>query len=144
MNLLLLLVLFSSCSNQIVMKKIIFTENAPAPIGPYSQATEAMGFIFISGQIAIHPATGAVVEGDVSAQAKQVMENLKAIIIASGCTMENVMKCTIYLTDMNDFGKVNEVYGSYFTSEPPARETIEISALPKNLNVEISAIVLKP
>lgn len=125
------------------MKKIIHTDNAPQAIGPYSQATEANGLVFISGQIAIDPATGNVVEGDVSTETKQVMQNLKSITEAAGCTMQDILKCTIFLRDMNDFATVNTIYGSYFTSEPPARETVAVAGLPKNVRIEISAIVLK-
>ncbi len=127
-----------------MMKNIIYTDNAPKPIGPYSQAVEANGFIFISGQIAIDPETGNVIETtDIKIETKQVMENLKAIIEASGSSMAFVVKCTIFLRDMKTFTDVNSVYGEYFKENPPARETVEVSGLPKNVQVEISAIVVK-
>ncbi len=127
-----------------MMKNIILTGNAPLPIGPYSQAVEANGFIFISGQIAINPETGMMIEhADIKAETRQVMENLKEIITASGSSMSNIVKCTIFLRDMKSFGDVNSVYHDYFQNDPPARETVEVSGLPKNANVEISAIALK-
>lgn len=125
------------------MKKIIFTDKAPKPIGPYSQATEANGFIFISGQIAIDPAVSNMIQGDVKAEAEQVMKNLQAIIAEAGCSMEDVLKCTIFLRDMNDFADVNAVYGSYFTEHAPARETVAVAGLPKDARVEISAVVMR-
>ncbi|MBC8172775.1 MAG: RidA family protein [Chitinophagales bacterium] len=123
------------------MKKIIYTDAAPKPIGPYSQAVEANGFIFISGQIAIDPSTGNMINGDVKTEAEQVMKNLQAIITAAGGEMNHVVKCTIFLIDMKDFAEVNMIYGKYFTADPPARETVAVSDLPKNAKVEISAIV---
>ncbi len=125
------------------MKRIITTENAPKAIGPYSQAVEANGLVFVSGQIALDPRTGTVVEGDIKAQAKRVMENGKAILAAAGCGMEKVVKTTIYLKSMGDFAAVNEVYGSYFPSNPPARATLEVSRLPKDVVVEIDFIAIK-
>ena len=134
---------FASCSNsRSAMKNVIYTPNAPAPIGPYSQATEAGGFVFISGQIAINPANGEMYTGgDIAVETRQVMENLKAIVEQSGSTMGNVLKCTIFLRDMNDFAAVNAVYGEYFPEYPPARETVAVVGLPKNARVEISAMV---
>jgi 2-iminobutanoate/2-iminopropanoate deaminase len=136
---------FVSCSTgSHAMKSVIYTPNAPAPIGPYSQATEAGGFIFISGQIAINPANSEMYTGDdISAETRQVMENLKAIVTQSGCTMKDIMKCTIFLRDMNDFAAVNAVYGEYFPEYPPARETVAVVGLPKNARVEISAVVVR-
>jgi 2-iminobutanoate/2-iminopropanoate deaminase len=125
------------------MKKIIFTDKAPKPIGPYSQAVEANGVVYVSGQIAIHPATNNMLNGDVKAEAEQVMKNLQAIITAAGCFMENVVKSTIFLRDMKDFAVVNTVYGSYFAENPPARETVAVLDLPKNAKVEISVMVVK-
>ena len=122
------------------MKKIIATEKAPAAIGPYSQATRYGDLLFVSGQIAINPATGEIVEGDIQAQTKQVLENVKAIIEAAGMTMQNVLKCSCFLQDMEDFVKFNSVYGEYFAENPPARETVEVGRLPKNVLVEVSAI----
>jgi 2-iminobutanoate/2-iminopropanoate deaminase len=120
------------------MKKIITTDSAPAPIGPYSQAVEAGNFVFVSGQIPIHPATGDLVTGDIKAETRQVMENIKAILAAAGLTFASVIKTSIFLKDMQDFALVNEVYGSYFTSDFPARETVQVAGLPKNVNVEIT------
>jgi 2-iminobutanoate/2-iminopropanoate deaminase len=125
------------------MKTIINTTNAPAPIGPYSQSVAANGFLFVSGQIALNPATGELVTGDVEAEARQVMANLQAILTEAGIDFSSVVKTTIFLKDMNDFARVNEVYGSYFTSNFPARETVQVAALPKNVNVEISVIAIK-
>jgi 2-iminobutanoate/2-iminopropanoate deaminase len=125
------------------MKTIINTTNAPAPIGPYSQSVAANGFLFVSGQIALNPATGELVTSDVEAEARQVMANLQAILTEAGIDFSSVVKTTIFLKDMNDFARVNEVYGSYFTSNFPARETVQVAALPKNVNVEISVIAIK-
>ncbi|MCD8740709.1 RidA family protein [Mucilaginibacter roseus] len=124
------------------MKTIINTTNAPAPIGPYSQAVKANGFLFVSGQIALNPATGELVLDDVKTETKQVMENLKAILTEAGADFSSVIKTGIFLKDMNDFATVNEVYGSYFTDNFPARETVQVAALPKNVNVEISVVAL--
>ncbi|MGZ4000637.1 MAG: RidA family protein [Mucilaginibacter sp.] len=125
------------------MKKIIKTNNAPAPIGPYNQAVEAGGFVFVSGQIPLDAVTGEIVTGDIKAETKKVMDNIGAILIEAGLNFGNIVKTSIFLTDMQSFGSVNEVYGSYFTDQFPARETIQVSALPKNVNVEISVIALK-
>ncbi|MGZ3777562.1 MAG: RidA family protein, partial [Mucilaginibacter sp.] len=126
-----------------IMKKIIKTNNAPAPIGPYNQAVEAGGFVFVSGQIPLDAVTGEIVTGDIKAETKKVMDNIGAILIEAGLNFSNIVKTSIFLTDMQSFGSVNEVYGSYFTDQFPARETIQVSALPKNVNVEISVIALK-
>lgn len=138
-------VIFASCSSKnAVMKSVIYTPLAPAPIGPYSQAVEAGGFVFVSGQIAIDPATGNLYSGeDIQAETRMVMDNLKAIITQAGCTMHDVVKCTIFLKDMATFADVNAVYGEYFTEYPPARETVAVAGLPKNVRVEISALVVK-
>lgn len=136
--------IFTTLSAQIHMKKIIYTQQAPAPIGPYSQATEAGNFVFVSGQIAIDHSTGNFETGrNVADEAKQVMENLKTIIEAAGCKIDQVVKCTIFLDDMQKFAAVNSVYGEYFNSAPPARETVAVAGLPKGAQVEISAIVVK-
>lgn len=137
---------FTSCStNKTVMKNVIYTPSAPAPIGPYSQAIAAGGFVFVSGQIAIDPATNTLYSGtDIQVETRMVMENLKAIIEQAGCKMNNVVKCTIFLSDMNYFADVNAVYGEYFTEYPPARETVAVAGLPKNVRVEISAVVAMP
>jgi 2-iminobutanoate/2-iminopropanoate deaminase len=125
------------------MKKIIQTTEAPQAIGPYSQAIEANGFVFVSGQIPIDPKTGNLVTGDIREQTKRVMENGKAVLAAAGCGMDRVVKATIYLKNMSDFAAVNEVYGSYFPAEPPARATIEVARLPKDAAVEIDLIAVK-
>ena len=121
-------------------KSIVKTSKAPAPIGPYSQAVRAGSFLFISGQIAINPATGNIEAGDIAGETKQVMENLSAILQEAGLSFEHVAKTSIFLSDMNHFSVVNEVYGKYFTGNYPARETIAVKGLPKNVNVEISMI----
>lgn len=126
-------------------KKIVFTENAPAPIGPYNQAVWAGNLLFISGQIAINPETGELVTEDgIEEETRQVMENLRAILAAAELTFANVVKTSIFLEDMDNFNRVNELYGQYFDdSTAPARETVEVSALPKDVNVEISMIAVK-
>ena len=121
----------------ILEKKIIKTGDAPQAIGPYSQAVEAGGFVFVSGQIPIDPKSGNVVQVDIKAQTRQVMENAKAILSAAGCGMSKVVKATIYLKNMSDFASVNEIYGGYFPAEPPARATIEVSRLPKEVAIEM-------
>ena len=126
------------------MKKIIHTENAPKAIGPYSQATEAGDFVFVSGQIPADPATGAIVSEDVSAQARQVFANLKAILAEAGCTFDNVVKANVYMKDMNDFAVVNGIYAEYFTEgNYPARAAVEVARLPKDIKVEIEVIAYK-
>ena len=126
------------------MKKIIFTEHAPAPIGPYNQAVLVGNTLYTSGQIAIHPVTGVLVMDDIQTETKQVMENMKAVLNAAEMTFEDIIKTTIFISDMNDFGKINEVYGSYFDEKTaPARETVQVACLPKNVNVEISMIAVK-
>ncbi len=119
-------------------KQVIHTDKVPKPIGPYNQAIAANGFLFISGQVAIDPATNEFISGDISAEAKQVMINLKAILSEAHLTFEHVVKTTIFLSDMNLFTTVNEVYGSYFSGDYPARETVAVKGLPKNANLEIS------
>jgi 2-iminobutanoate/2-iminopropanoate deaminase len=126
-----------------MMKKIVATTHAPQAIGPYSQAIEANGFVFVSGQIPLDPQTGNLVPGGIREQMKQVMENGKAILAAAGCGMDRVVKTTIYLRNIGDFSAVNEVYGSYFPAEPPARATIEVSRLPKEAEVEVDLIAVK-
>lgn len=126
------------------MKKIINTKNAPAPIGPYNQAILAGNMLYISGQIAIEPSTGALLTDDLEKETAQVLENLKAILTEAGLELTDVVKTSIFISDMNNFGKINEVYGRYFDAETaPARETVEVANLPKFVNVEISAIALK-
>ena len=122
------------------MKKIIATDHAPAAIGPYSQAIRYGNLLFVSGQIALNPGTGQLVEGDIEVQTKQVMENLQAIIKEAGMTLQNVLKCSCFLKDMEDFVKFNTVYDSYLADSLPARETVEVGRLPKDARVEVSAI----
>ncbi len=125
------------------MKEIINTKEAPQPIGPYNQAVAAGSFLFISGQIAIEPSSGQLIIDDITLETHMVLKNLKAILTAAGLTFDHVVKTTIFLSDMNNFALVNEIYGSYFSGNFPARETVEVSVLPKNVNVEISAIAIK-
>ena len=124
------------------MKGIVSTEKAPKAIGPYSQAVRGNGFLFTAGQAALHPETGAVVEGGVAAQTERTLDNLKAIAEAAGSKLENAVKATVYLKDMNDFPVMNEVYARYFPANPPARSTVEVSRLPKDVLVEIDLILL--
>lgn len=123
--------------------KVIITNTAPAPIGPYNQAIHAGNFLFISGQIAINPATGNIEATDVISEAHQVMHNLRAILHAAQMDFNNVVKTTIFLSDMALFAQVNEIYGKYFTGDFPARETVAVKGLPKNVNVEISMIAAR-
>ena len=126
------------------MKKIIFTDKAPAPIGPYNQAVLVGNTLYTSGQIALHPETMELVVSDIETETKQVMENMKAVLAAAEMTFENVAKTTIFIMDMNDFAKINGVYGSYFDeATAPARETVQVAGLPKGVNVEISMIAVK-
>jgi len=124
------------------VKEIISTEKGPKAIGPYSQAIKANGFIHTAGQIPIDPATGQPIKGDIALQTTQVLENLKAIVEASGSSLEKTIKATVYLKDMNDFAAMNEVYGRYFSKNPPARSTVEVARLPRDAGVEIDLIVL--
>jgi 2-iminobutanoate/2-iminopropanoate deaminase len=125
------------------MKKIIFTESAPAPIGPYNQAVLKGNTLYTSGQIAINPSTGELVTDTIEVETEQVMQNMKAVLHEAGMTFENVVKTTIFIMDMNDFGKINTIYGSYFNEKTaPARETVQVACLPKNVNVEISMIAI--
>ena len=125
------------------MKTVINTKNAPAPIGPYNQAIAANGFLFVSGQVAIDPATGNLILDDIKTETTLVMENIKAILTAAGIDFSHIVKTTIFLKDMQSFAQVNEVYGSYFSDQFPARETVAVAGLPKNVNVEISVTALK-
>ena len=122
------------------MKKPVLTADAPAPIGPYSQAVQVGPLLFCSGQIAIDPKTNEVLKGDVKAQAEMVMKNIEAVLKAGDCNFSNVVKTTIFLTDMKDFTAVNEVYGKYFQTQPPARSTIAVAGLPKGVQVEIEVV----
>lgn len=125
------------------MNKIINTTNAPAPIGPYNQAVIANGFLFLSGQVAINPANGEVVQSSITEETHQVMRNIKAVLLEAGYGFEDVVKTTIFLSDMTLFAEVNEIYGSYFEHNFPARETVAVKGLPKGVNVEISMTAYK-
>lgn len=126
------------------MKKIIFTDKAPAPIGPYSQAVLSGNTLYTSGQIPLHPVTGELVTGNIETETKQVMENMKAVLEAADMTFENVVKSTIFISNMDDFAKINGVYAAYFNEKTaPARETVQVAKLPKNVNVEISMIAVQ-
>lgn len=126
------------------MKKIISTTNAPAPIGPYNQATLAGGTLYVSGQIAINPATGELLKGSIEEETTLVMQNLEAVLKAANMTFENVVKTSIFVSDMENFSKINAIYGQYFNDDTaPARETVEVANLPKYVNVEISAIAIQ-
>jgi 2-iminobutanoate/2-iminopropanoate deaminase len=124
------------------MKTIINTKEAPAPIGPYSQAVKAGNMLFVSGQIAIQPSSGEILTSTIEEETHQVMKNIGAILKEAGANYADIVKTGIFLRDMNDFAKVNTVYGTYFTADFPARETVEVSRLPKDVNVEISVIAL--
>jgi 2-iminobutanoate/2-iminopropanoate deaminase len=124
-------------------KTIVYSADAPEPIGPYSQAIQAGNMLFISGQIAIQKSSGNILNSDIQVETKQVMENLSYILKAAGMDFTHVVKSSIFLKDMNNFPKVNEVYGQFFQQQPPARETVEVSRLPKDVNVEISCIAVK-
>lgn len=126
------------------MKKIINTSAAPAPVGPYSQAVQAGPFLFCSGQIAIDPKTNQVVLGSVQEQTELVMKNIEGVLKAAGAGWQHIVKTTIFLTDMQDFPKVNEIYGRYFPENPPARSTVQVAGLPKGVNVEVEVTVLLP
>ena len=126
------------------MKKIIYTENAPAPIGPYNQAILIGNTLYTSGQIALNPKTMELVLDDIETETKQVMENMKAVLAAAEMTFENIVKTTIFIMNMEDFSRINDVYGAYFDeATAPARETVQVACLPKNVNIEISMIAIK-
>ncbi|SNT19806.1 2-iminobutanoate/2-iminopropanoate deaminase [Ekhidna lutea] len=122
------------------MKEIINSPKAPAPIGPYSQAIKSGNTLYVSGQIPIDESNGSLVEGSIEEETEQVMKNLGYILEEAGLTFEHVLKCSIFVSSMDNFGRINEVYGKYFQNNPPARETVEVSKLPKGVNVEISCI----
>ena len=124
------------------MKEVIATDKGPKAIGPYSQAIKANGFIFLSGQIPFDPATSQIIEGDVATQTARVLDNVKAIAEAAGSSLDRAVKATVFLKDMNDFAAMNEVYGKYFSVNPPARSTVEVARLPRDVRVEIELIVL--
>ncbi|MCS7073763.1 MAG: RidA family protein [Bacteroidia bacterium] len=124
------------------MNSVIFTEKAGNPIGPYSQAIRCGNLIFISGQVALNPETGEMMQQDIATETHQVMRNLQSILTAAGADFKHVVKSTIFLTDLNQFSAVNEIYGSYFSGSYPARETVQVSRLPRNANIEISMIAV--
>lgn len=125
------------------MKQIVLSTDAPAPIGPYSQAVAAGPFLFCSGQISLDAKTNTVNLGSVAEQTEKVMQNISAVLKAGGCGFENIVKTTIFLTDMNDFGTVNEIYGKYFPKDPPARSTVAVAGLPKGVKVEVEVLAYK-
>jgi 2-iminobutanoate/2-iminopropanoate deaminase len=122
------------------MKKIVSTDQAPKAIGPYSQAVVVNGFAFLSGQIPLDPATNQLIEGDIAAQTERVLENLKGVLAACGSSLAQVVKTTVFLKDMGEFAKMNEVYGRYFAADPPARATVEAARLPRDVRVEIECV----
>lgn len=124
------------------MKKIISTTDAPAAVGPYSQAVRSGNFVFCSGQIPLDPKSAQMVQGDITAQTRRVMENISAVLRAEGLMFDNIVKTTIFLTNLADFQTMNELYGSYFKSDPPARSTVQVAALPKGASVEIEVIAV--
>ena len=123
-------------------KQVVNTDQAPAAIGPYSQAVKVGEMVFVSGQIPIDPATGDIVQGDIKAQTRQVLTNLNAVLTAAGSSLEKTVKTTVYITNMDEFTQVNEVYSEFFTDQPPARACVEVSRLPKGVAVEIDAIAV--
>jgi 2-iminobutanoate/2-iminopropanoate deaminase len=124
------------------MREVVSTDHGPKAIGPYSQAVKAHGFVFISGQVALNPATGQLVEGGIAQQTERVLENLRGIVEASGSSMHKAVKVSVFLKDMNDFAAMNEVYARFFPSAPPARSTVEVARLPKDVRIEIDLIAL--
>ncbi len=124
-------------------RTIVMTEQAPAAIGPYSQAIAAAGLVFCSGQIPLDPVTGQIAEGDIETQTRRVLDNLTAVLQAAGSSPEQVVKTTIFLADMNDFATVNTIYAEYFGTEPPARSTVQVARLPRDVRVEVEAIALR-
>lgn len=124
-------------------KSVVYSEHAPEPIGPYSQAIQSGNLLFVSGQIALQRATGAMITTSIEEETKQVMANVKAVLSAAGMDFNNIVKTSIFLKDMNNFPVVNQIYGTFFKDAPPARETVEVSRLPKDANVEISCIAVR-
>ncbi|MDO9551610.1 RidA family protein [Rhodonellum sp.] len=124
-------------------KEIIYSQEAPAPIGPYSQAVKAGNTLYVSGQIALDPETGELINENITEETHAVMKNMEAVLRAAGFGFGDVVKCTIFIKNMDEFSTINEAYGQYFKNNPPARETVEVSRLPKNVNVEISCIAVK-
>ncbi len=139
---LLSFIVLNSCTSAAEKRKAIFTRKAPAPIGPYSQAIQKGNMLFVSGQIAINPATNAMDTANIAQEARQVMENIQAILNQANMNFSHVVKTTIYLTDIKSFGQVNEVYATYFQEMPAARETVEVRSLPKGAHIEISVIAV--
>ena len=135
--------IFAGIKARIMSKQVINTSNAPAPIGPYNQAIKSGNFLFISGQVALKPGSGELANADIIEETHQVMQNLKSILSEAGMDFNHVVKTTIFLSDMELFGRVNEIYGKYFDGDFPARETVAVKGLPKNVNVEISMIASK-
>jgi len=133
----------AGCATMGPGREIVFSKDAPAAIGPYSQAIKAGNLVFLSGQVALDPASGKLVSGGIEEQTRQVLENLKAVLKASDLSVENVVSTTVFIKDINDFAKMNAVYGSYFKDKPPARATVEVARLPRDALVEISAIASK-
>lgn len=126
-----------------MVKEVVFTEKAPKPIGPYSQAVKVGSWLFVSGQIPIDPRTGDIVGNDIEVQTRRVLENVKAILEEAGYTLDDVVKVTVYLVDLNDFPKFNKVYSEYFKDKPPARTTVQVAGLPRNSRIEIDVIAYK-
>ena len=124
-------------------KKVVLTKDAPQPIGPYSQAIKAGGFVFASGQIALDPATGKLIEGDIKAQTERVLKNLTAVLAAAGSSMDRVVRTTVFLRNISDFPAMNEVYGQFFKNEPPSRSTVGVAALPRDALLEIDVVALQ-
>jgi len=124
-------------------KKVILTDKAPAPVGPYSQAIQAGQFLFVAGQVPANSATGEIIRGDIQKATKQVLENIKAIVEAAGYSMFDIVRCRVYLKNMDEFSKMNEIFATYFTEKPPARVAIEASRLPLDVDIEISAVAWK-
>ena len=125
-----------------VPREIVKTDDAPQVLGPYSQAIKANGFVFLSGQTALHPGTGQMVGQDIKTQTKRAMDNIKAVLESAGSSLQKVVKCSVFLKDMNDFGPMNEEYGSYFKEQPPARTTVQIAKLPRDALIEVDAIAM--
>ncbi len=142
-NLILKSYFYGAIKTLIMTKTVIYSDKAPEPIGPYSQAIQSGNMLFVSGQIAIEKSSGKIITSDIEAETVQVMTNLSEILKSAGTDFNAIVKTTIFLKDMNNFPKVNEIYGRYFKEAPPARETVEVSRLPKDVNVEISCIALK-
>src|ERR1019366_3579398 len=140
---LIVLALFTSvglAQEQKANREVVLTKDAPQPIGPYSQAIKAGGFVFASGQIALDPATGKLIEGDIKAQTERVLKNLSAVLAAAGSSMDRVVRTTVFLKNISDFPAMNEVYGQFFKNEPPSRSTVQVAALPKDALIEIDVV----